>query len=140
MAHERDRVPSLRVEHYFGHPNGGKKDFATFALVVARAELMVGMRFPAKELPAYVIAQVLGGWALQQLWLFWIVPILGAAIVGLVYLAISSEPGRHQHCLSEGQKNATAEAWEPCDGICLSGESAGPGRRPRPAIRKFPIL
>jgi aquaporin Z len=35
-----------------------------------------------------------GGWALQQLWLFWIAPILGAAIAGLVYPAISSEPGR----------------------------------------------
>ena len=26
-----------------------------------------------------------GGWALQQLWLFWLAPLLGAAIAGLVY-------------------------------------------------------
>jgi aquaporin Z len=26
-----------------------------------------------------------GGWALQQLWLFWVAPILGAALGGLVY-------------------------------------------------------
>ena len=26
-----------------------------------------------------------GGWALQQLWLFWIAPIIGAAIAGFVY-------------------------------------------------------
>jgi aquaporin Z len=26
-----------------------------------------------------------GGWALSQLWLFWVAPIIGAAIAGLVY-------------------------------------------------------
>jgi aquaporin Z len=26
-----------------------------------------------------------GGWALQQLWLFWIAPILWAVLAGLVY-------------------------------------------------------
>ena len=26
-----------------------------------------------------------GGWALQQLWLFWLAPILGAAVAGVVY-------------------------------------------------------
>jgi aquaporin Z len=27
----------------------------------------------------------LGGWALQQLWLFWVAPIIGAVLVGLNY-------------------------------------------------------
>ncbi|MGA2742012.1 MAG: aquaporin Z [Bryobacteraceae bacterium] len=30
-------------------------------------------------------AVVVGGWALQQLWVFWVVPIIGAAIAGLAY-------------------------------------------------------
>ena len=30
-----------------------------------------------------------GGWALEQLWLFWIAPIVGAALAGLVYNAIA---------------------------------------------------
>ncbi len=33
-----------------------------------------------------------GGWALQQLWLFWLAPILGAAIAGAVYAYFEEEP------------------------------------------------
>jgi aquaporin Z len=36
-------------------------------------------------------AVFVGGWALQQLWLFWVAPIVGAAIAGLVYPALTSE-------------------------------------------------
>src|ERR1700685_2963289 len=37
-------------------------------------------------------AVFVGGWALQQLWLFWVAPIVGAAIAGVVYPAILGEP------------------------------------------------
>jgi aquaporin Z len=30
-------------------------------------------------------AVVVGGWALQQIWLFWVVPIFGASMAGLAY-------------------------------------------------------
>jgi hypothetical protein len=37
-------------------------------------------------------ALFVGGWALAQLWLFWVAPIAGAALAGLAYRAISAEP------------------------------------------------
>jgi len=41
-----------------------------------------------------------GGWAIEQLWLFWLAPIVGAAIAGIAYPAMASEP--------EAQKKAAA--------------------------------
>jgi aquaporin Z len=35
-------------------------------------------------------AVMVGGWAIQQLWLFWLAPIIGAALAGLVYPALAS--------------------------------------------------
>jgi aquaporin Z len=32
-----------------------------------------------------------GGWALQQLWLFWIAPIIGAVIGGIIYRFIGGD-------------------------------------------------
>lgn len=36
-------------------------------------------------------ALVVQGWALQQLWLFWVAPLLGAVLAGLAYPQISQE-------------------------------------------------
>jgi len=36
-------------------------------------------------------ALVAGGWALQQLWLFWVAPLVGAAIAGIFYSAVLAE-------------------------------------------------
>lgn len=33
-------------------------------------------------------ALFVGGWALQQLWLFWLAPLIGAAIAGVVYRSV----------------------------------------------------
>ncbi|AEK63740.1 aquaporin Z [Collimonas fungivorans] len=43
--------------------------------------------------PARSTSQALfvGGWALQQLWLFWLAPLVGAVIAGIVYPAIWGE-------------------------------------------------
>ena len=36
-------------------------------------------------------ALFVGGWALSQLWLFWVAPILGAAIAGIVYPLLTED-------------------------------------------------
>jgi aquaporin Z len=36
-------------------------------------------------------ALFVGGWALAQLWLFWLAPLLGAALAGVVYPALAEE-------------------------------------------------
>lgn len=36
-------------------------------------------------------ALFVGGWALQQLWLFWVAPIVGAALAGITYSAVWAE-------------------------------------------------
>jgi aquaporin Z len=37
-------------------------------------------------------AVFVGGWALQQLWLFWVAPILGAIFAGVIYPLIAGKP------------------------------------------------
>mgnify|MGYP000888420011 CR=1 FL=1 len=37
------------------------------------------------------VALFAGGWALQQLWLFWVAPLIGGALAGLVYPAIAGK-------------------------------------------------
>ncbi len=37
-------------------------------------------------------AVVVGGWALSQLWLFWVAPLAGGGLAGVVYRALAGEP------------------------------------------------
>jgi aquaporin Z len=39
-------------------------------------------------------ALFVGGWAIQQLWLFWVAPIVGAALAGIVYPLMAGKPGK----------------------------------------------
>jgi predicted NBD/HSP70 family sugar kinase len=34
------------------------------------------------------IETFVGGWAIQQLWLFWVAPLVGATIAGVLYPAL----------------------------------------------------
>src|SRR4051812_33185050 len=63
-------------------------------------------------------ALLMGGWALAQLWLFWVAPIIGGAVAGLAYKYI---PG------GEGAEPIAEEAQKP-DGNVPIGELGAPGR------------
>jgi aquaporin Z len=41
-------------------------------------------------------ALFVGGWALQQLWLFWLAPVIGAAIAGFAYKSVLESPVEEQ--------------------------------------------
>ncbi len=47
-------------------------------------------------------ALFVGGWAIHQLWLFWLAPILGGAIAGLLYLVVFEE----RHAVAVKQASA----------------------------------
>jgi hypothetical protein len=59
-------VPILRVEHYFGHPNGRKKEFVRLLFLVAQAERMVqGMtkvKIPRHQLDRRLLAAFVPPW------------------------------------------------------------------------------
>jgi aquaporin Z len=50
-------------------------------------------------------ALFVGGWAISQLWLFWIAPLLGAALAGVTYCIVSGE--RSQAAGIEGPADAS---------------------------------
>ena len=37
------------------------------------------------------VAVYVGGWATSQLWLFWVAPLIGAAIGAIIYKAVLAE-------------------------------------------------
>jgi len=51
-------------------------------------------------------ALFVGGWALQQLWLFWVAPLAGAAIAGVAYRALAGEA----ETVEKAEKARTARA------------------------------
>jgi aquaporin Z len=53
-----------------------------------------------------------GGWALQQLWLFWVAPLIGGLLAGVVYPALTRErPSAEPMAVSS--ERATREATPP---------------------------
>jgi len=52
-------------------------------------------------------ALFVGGWALEQLWLFWIAPIVGAALAAVVYHAVAGDDSTPQISVQESSAAAT---------------------------------
>ena len=62
-----------------------------------------------------------GGWALSQLWLFWLAPLVGAAIAGLAYRFLTGE---------SGVELVATTGQDPDSAVTTAGEQAGAaGRR-----------
>ncbi|WP_315097153.1 aquaporin [uncultured Cellulomonas sp.] len=69
---------------------------APFAIGLSLAVLLLvatpitnGSLNPARSSAAAIFSE---GWAVGQLWLFWVAPLVGAALAGLVYRAFATEP------------------------------------------------
>ncbi|KQY47350.1 aquaporin [Cellulomonas sp. Root137] len=69
---------------------------APFAIGLALAVLLLvatpvtnGSLNPARSTAAAIFSE---SWALGQLWLFWVAPLVGAALAGLIYRAFAAEP------------------------------------------------
>ena len=62
-----------------------------------------------------------GDWALSQLWLFWLAPLVGAAIAGLGYRFLTGE---------SGVELVATTGQDPDSAVTTAGEQAGAaGRR-----------
>jgi aquaporin Z len=53
-------------------------------------------------------ALIVGGWALSQLWLFWLAPLLGGAIAGIAYRFVVGDTGT-EPLAAEAQNTGDAE-------------------------------
>ena len=53
-------------------------------------------------------ALFVGGWAIQQLWLFWLAPIVGAALAGLAYSFFAGTPETKPEAEAKAQARAMA--------------------------------
>ncbi|WP_028049996.1 aquaporin [Cellulomonas sp. URHD0024] len=71
-----------------------------FAMPVTNASLN-----PARSTAAVIFSD---GWALKQLWVFWVAPLFGAALAGLVYRAFAAEPPE-DNLLEEDDEFVTTE-------------------------------
>jgi aquaporin Z len=52
-------------------------------------------------------ALVVGGWAVAQLWLFWVAPIVGASLAGFVYPLIAGTPEAHDQTKGSAETPAS---------------------------------
>jgi len=120
----------LTMAYAVGHISGGLNPAITVGLSLARrSNTSVN---PARSTgPALFV----GGWALRQLWLFWLAPLVGAAIAGLVYPFVTGDSGA-EPIAESGQDPTTTvtSAGELGSSLPASPPSAG-ANPPDPGAR-----
>ncbi|MDK1329158.1 aquaporin [Arthrobacter sp. zg-Y1143] len=115
---------------------------AAFAVGVTYAVLLTmlapvtgGGINPARSTATAIFA---GGSALEQLWLFWAAPLLGAVIAGLIFLSVDmtveSRRGTHDHDRAE-----TAERVETATPAATNSATANPAAA-RPVTGTSPVV
>ena len=95
--------------------------FALAALLMIAAPFTNGSINPARSTVSAVLG---GGWAIGQLWLFWVAPLLGAAIAGLFYRAFAFAPAQDD-LLGEDQLVTTDATDVPAAATATAGTSTG---------------
>src|SRR3546814_13160288 len=58
-------------------------------------------------------ALIAGGWALQQLWLFWVAPIVGGVLGGLLYKTLGADAGKRPDVTGEPLRSVRCGAPNP---------------------------
>ncbi len=81
----RDQPPGVALGRA-GRDGPGVHRVALLALPITNAGLN-----PARSTGAALFSE---GWALGQLWVFWVAPLLGAAIAGLAHRAFATDAGQ----------------------------------------------
>ena len=87
--------------------------------------------------PALLVGE---GWAVGQLWLFWLAPLLGAAIAGVAYRYVTGDIGV-EPIAEEAQspRRAARLSARPRPSYGLNDSPDGASRRPTTIRRKDPV-
>ncbi|HMO81406.1 MAG TPA: aquaporin Z [Pyrinomonadaceae bacterium] len=86
---------------------------------------------PARSTGPALFVRIFGdGWAIEQLWLFWVAPILGAALAGFVYFWLSgdqdaSEPAAAKKPVEEAASAEVSDNENDGDGSDGGGNGGG---------------
>jgi aquaporin Z len=85
---------------------------------------------PARSTGPALLIRIFGeGWAIEQLWLFWVAPILGAALAGFVYFWLSGdqEEAKPEPAKKTAETSDSTSVEVSSDVDSVEGEGGGNG-------------
>lgn len=98
----------------------------TFAVLLQFGQAVGNVPFNPARATAFAIFG--DGWPVQQLWLFWVAPLLGAAIAGLVFRGFSWSPARGSAVTAGKAADSDGNTGNAEDDADFGGDSGGDGR------------